>query len=127
MGLFFATYEALRPPLARLDLPFGSSDATAGVVAGVIAKTGVFPLDVIRKRLQVQGPTRAKYIWQDIPVYKGVGGTLRLILKQEGVRGLYRGLWVGLVKAAPTSAITMWSYERVLTVLTEWERRKEGR
>lgn len=120
MGLFFSAYEALRSPLATLSLPFGSSDATAGVLASVMAKTGVFPLDLIRKRLQVQGPTRARYAGGAIPVYeKGLLRTGKSIMAREGWRGLYRGLGVGLVKSAPASAITMWTYERVLKVLKE--------
>ena len=94
MGMFFATYEALRLPLSGLQLPFGSGDATAGVMASVISKTAVFPLDLIRKRLQVQGPTRAKYVHKNIPVYKGVFRTMQHIIKNEGRRGLYRGLTV---------------------------------
>jgi solute carrier family 25 (mitochondrial thiamine pyrophosphate transporter), member 19 len=94
MGIFFATYETLRLPLGNLELPYGSGDATAGVMASVIAKTGVFPLDLIRKRLQVQGPTRSKYVHKNIPVYKGVLRTMRDIFKNEGRRGLYRGLTV---------------------------------
>jgi solute carrier family 25 (mitochondrial thiamine pyrophosphate transporter), member 19 len=94
MGIFFATYETLRLPLSKLQLPFGSGDATAGVLASVIAKTAVFPLDLIRKRLQVQGPTREKYVHKNIPVYKGVFKTMQSIIKHEGKRGLYRGLTV---------------------------------
>ncbi|MBW0464355.1 hypothetical protein O181_004070, partial [Austropuccinia psidii MF-1] len=61
MGLFFTTYEGLRPALTQMDnLPFGSGDAVAGVIASVTAKTGVFPLDLVRKRLQVQGPHRSR-------------------------------------------------------------------
>lgn len=57
-----------------LALPFGSGEATDGVLAGVFAKTGVFALDLIRKRLQVQGPTRGRYAWGMIPIYgKSVG------------------------------------------------------
>ena len=120
MGLFFSAYEALRPPLASLSLPFGSGDATAGVLASVLAKTGVFPLDLIRKRLQVQGPTRARYAGGTIPVYgQGLWRTGKSIVTQEGLRGLYRGLGVGLVKSAPASAITMWTYERALKVFKE--------
>lgn len=119
MGLFFAAYEGLRPALAGLELPFGSGDATAGVLAGVAAKTGVFPLDLVRKRLQVQGPTRGRYGRGNIPVSKGVARTMRGIVRREGVRGLYRGLTVSLVKAAPASAVTMWTYERALRVLKE--------
>lgn len=127
MGIFFATYETLRLPLGTLELPFGSGDAVAGVMASVIAKTGVFPFDLIRKRLQVQGPTREKYVHKNIPEYKGVFRTMREIIKNEGKRGLYRGLTVSLVKAAPASAVTMWTYERVLRTLMAMEdKKKEG-
>lgn len=94
MGLFFATYETLRLPMGTLNMPFGSGDATAGVIASVISKTGVFPLDLIRKRLQVQGPTRSRYVHKNIPEYKGVFKTMQNIIKVEGTRGLYRGLTV---------------------------------
>lgn len=123
MGLFFSAYEALRSPLASLSLPFGSGDATAGVLASVFAKTGVFPLDLIRKRLQVQGPTRARYVGGKIPVYgQGIWKTGKAIVAREGWRGLYRGLGVGLVKSAPASAITMWTYERALNTFKEMEK-----
>jgi solute carrier family 25 thiamine pyrophosphate transporter 19 len=114
MGIFFAGYESLRLPLGKLDLPFGGGDAAAGVCASIIAKTGTFPLDLIRKRIQVQGPTRGRYIHKNIPEYKGTVRTMQTILATEGMRGLYRGLTVSLFKAAPASAVTMWTYERAL-------------
>jgi len=114
MGLFFASYEALRLKIGSVNMPFGSGDATAGVLASMFAKTAVFPLDLVRKRLQVQGPTRARYVHRNIPEYRGVVRTLQTILRKEGVRGAYRGLTVSLVKAAPASAVTMWTYETVL-------------
>lgn len=121
MGLFFAFYEGLRIPLSTLSLPLSSGDALSGVLASLLSKTAVFPLDTIRKRLQVQGPTRARYGQRNIPVYKGVWSTMRAIAKKEGRRGLYRGLPVSLIKAAPTSAVTMWTYERALNWLRELE------
>ncbi|KAK0733410.1 mitochondrial carrier domain-containing protein [Lasiosphaeria miniovina] len=124
MGMFFAVYETLRPQLARLDhnnapllagvVGGGSSAAVAGVVASVVAKTGSFPFDLVRKRIQVQGPTRSRYVHKNIPEYSGTVGTVRTILMHEGFRGLYRGLTVSLIKAAPASAVTMWTYERAL-------------
>ena len=120
MGLFFSSYEALRPVLAGLSLPFGSGDATAGIMASVLAKTGTFPLDLIRKRLQLQGPSLSRYAGGRIPVYgEGLWRTARMIVRREGWRGLYRGLGVGLFKAAPTSAITMWTYEHALKAMKE--------
>ncbi|RMX78776.1 hypothetical protein D0867_16541, partial [Hortaea werneckii] len=120
MGLFFACYEALKPGLATIHyLPFSSGDALAGVLASVCSKSAVFPLDTVRKRLQVQGPHRAKYVGgAKMPEYqRGVAGTLGMIVRREGWRGLYRGLAVSLIKAAPASAVTMWSYERALHLL----------
>jgi solute carrier family 25 (mitochondrial thiamine pyrophosphate transporter), member 19 len=117
MGLFFASYEGLRLRIGTIHLPLGSGDATAGVLASIFAKTAVFPLDLVRKRLQVQGPTRSRYVHRNIPEYRGVVRTLQMILRKEGVRGAYRGLTVSLVKAAPASAVTMWTYERVLHIL----------
>ena len=122
MGLFFSAYETVRLPLGNLSLPFGSGDAAAGVLASLFAKTGVFPLDVIRKRLQVQGPRRASFAGGKIPQYgKGVWRTGEAIVAKEGWKGLYRGLGVGLVKSAPASALTVWTYERALKVMEERE------
>ncbi|KAJ6257693.1 hypothetical protein Dda_7481 [Drechslerella dactyloides] len=106
MGLFFGSYEAVKAALKAVVVPSadgggggggaggwrhvlsaaGGVDAIAGTVGGVVAKTGVFPLDTVRKRLQVQGPSRGM------------------------------GLTVSLVKAAPASAVTMWTYGRVVEV-----------
>ncbi|RVD82671.1 uncharacterized protein DFL_007089 [Arthrobotrys flagrans] len=140
MGLFFGSYEGVKAGLLRLPSPTsylppeitktakdhpiissiagrGSIDAIAGILGGIVAKTGVFPLDTIRKRLQVQGPTRGKYVHGDIPVYEGVVRCGREVVRREGWRGLYRGLAVSLVKAAPASAVTMWTYGRAVEVV----------
>ncbi|TPX11251.1 uncharacterized protein E0L32_001069 [Thyridium curvatum] len=126
MGVFFAAYETLRLPLAALELPLAGGDAVAGVAASVLAKTGVFPLDLVRKRIQVQGPTRARYVHKNIPEYRGGAVTaLRTIFRTEGLRGMYRGLTVSLLKAAPASTITVWTYERVLDGLISFDKKGE--
>lgn len=123
MGLFFASYEGLKPLVAEspLPLPFGASDAAAGVIASVLSKTAVYPLDTTRKRLQVQGPMLTRYVHGNIPEYSGVVSTVLRIWRQEGRRGLYRGLTVSLIKAAPASAVTMWTYERAMAAMLAWE------
>ncbi|KAL5121360.1 mitochondrial thiamine pyrophosphate transporter [Pleosporales sp. CAS-2024a] len=119
MGLFFASYESLKPVVAHASvaLPLGGSDAVAGVVASLLSKTAVYPLDTTRKRLQVQGPNRARYVHGNIPTYTGVLMTLQHMWKHEGRRGMYRGLTVSLLKAAPASAVTMWTYERAMSIM----------
>ncbi|KAK9456519.1 mitochondrial carrier domain-containing protein [Dipodascopsis uninucleata] len=131
MGLFFMTYTPIKDMTSnttdiikalsnnRLDFNvFGTNDAISGMLAGVISKTGVFPLDVIRKRMQVQGPSKSIYVVEDMHYYpNSIKKCIMLIIRKEGWRGLYRGLWVSLIKAAPTSAITMWTFEHSITAL----------
>ena len=125
MGLFFTLYEAFKLRLHDMSLPLaslGSADGTSAILASVVSKTIVYPLDTVRKRLQVQGPSRAQYVHRNIPEYKGgVLATIKMILKKEGVRGMYRGLPVALLKAAPTSAVTLWTFERTLEVMKKFD------
>ncbi|CUS08664.1 unnamed protein product [Tuber aestivum] len=126
MGLVFMTHEATKKALRdKLGSNSKTLDAVSGGLSGVIAKTGTFPLDLIRKRLQVQGPTRTRYVLGDrLPVYTGVWRTAGDVIRAEGVRGLYRGLVVSLVKAAPLSAVTMWSFEVGMEVLKGLDERE---
>lgn len=126
MGIFFVTYEGLRAALADMNMPWGSGDATAGVAGSIISKTAVFPLDLVRKRIQVQGPTRARYVYNDIPEYKNAIGALRAIIRLEGFRGLYKGLPISLIKSAPASAVTVWTYERSLNYFMSWNKEVEA-
>jgi solute carrier family 25 thiamine pyrophosphate transporter 19 len=65
--------------------------------------------------MQVQGQAGTAGVF---PVHAGgVLKTLREVVVQDGVRGLYRGLGVGLIKAAPAGAVTVWAYERCLYVM----------
>jgi solute carrier family 25 (mitochondrial thiamine pyrophosphate transporter), member 19 len=129
MGLFFMLYEAFKPILHDASLPLGwlgSADGTSGILASILSKTIVYPLDTVRKRLQVQGPSRLMYVHGNIPEYTGgVLGTIKMILKREGIRGIYRGLPVALLKAAPTSAATVWTFERTMQVIKMFENSDE--
>ncbi|KHN99865.1 Mitochondrial thiamine pyrophosphate carrier 1 [Metarhizium album ARSEF 1941] len=126
MGIFFVTYEGLRARLSGLDMPWGGEDAAAGVAGSVVAKTAVFPLDLVRKRIQVQGPTRARYVYSDIPEYTGALRGIAAIARAEGLRGLYRGLTISLMKSAPASAVTVWTYERSLKLLMSLDASREA-
>ncbi|KAI5283353.1 mitochondrial thiamine pyrophosphate transporter [Ascosphaera aggregata] len=147
MGFFFACYETLQPFISSLSFfaqkcdrnphsqstskstlaqlsPFSTADALAGSLASIFAKTLVFPLDTVRKRLQVQGPTRTRYVQGErMPEYVGVYRTIGRIVKDQGFLRLYRGLGVTLIKAAPASAVTMWVYEGVLREMGKIEER----
>ena len=72
--------------------------------------------EVARTRLREEG-TRYKSFWQ----------TIRLVYREEGRRGLYRGLVTQLVRQIPNTAIMMSTYELTVYVLTNWVRRRQDR
>jgi solute carrier family 25 (mitochondrial thiamine pyrophosphate transporter), member 19 len=127
MGLLFGTYEASRTHIMKThNASPRVSDFVAGGIAGVVSKCAIFPLDTIRKRLQVQGPTRERYIHKDIPLYSGIIHTLTRILRQEGLKGLYKGLGIALVKSGPSAAVTLWVFEGSIR-FWEWVNHRPGK
>lgn len=136
MGIYFLTYEAIRPPDIKKGedesrrviprLPWGFDKFLVGGASSLIAKTVVFPFDLVRKRMQVQGPTRGRYIHKNIPEYTGTVTAIRTILATEGIRGMYRGLLVTLLKHAPSSGVTLWVYESTLRALIKLDEVVEG-
>lgn len=45
--------------------------------------------------------------------YKTFFQTLRLIIKEEGIRGMYKGLATHLIRQIPNTAIVMTTYELI--------------
>ena len=53
-------------------------------------------------------------------VYRSFWQTLFTVYKNEGRRGLYRGLVTQLIRQIPNTAIMMSTYELTVYVLTKW-------
>jgi len=78
----------------RKPLPFVANFA-AGAIAGISEILTFYPLDVVKTRMQLDtGKSR-----------HGLVGTLRTIIKEEGVGRLYRGLVPPLLLEAPKRAV----------------------
>ncbi|GJJ72586.1 solute carrier family 25 (mitochondrial thiamine pyrophosphate transporter), member 19 [Entomortierella parvispora] len=122
--------EASTKTMAQVLL--GLEDMFCGAMSGVISKTAVYPLDMVRKRLQIQGSDQQKTnqgVFAAQPAINSnntsvLKGTLPSapaaakglpttvwkcmvhIVKNEGYLALYKGLLPGILKAAPASAVT---------------------
>lgn len=83
--------------------------AGAGFASGIVT----CPLDVIKTKLQAQGgfATRNGPYSPSSQPYKGVIGTGRVIWREEGLRGMYRGLGPMLMGYLPTWAVYLTVYE----------------
>ncbi|KAL4384165.1 hypothetical protein GQ457_15G015660 [Hibiscus cannabinus] len=89
--------------------------AGAGATAGAIAATFVCPLDVIKTRLQVHGLPQSSQ--------SGVRGTviitsLQNIIRNEGLKGMYRGLSPTIIALLPNWAVYFTLYEQLKGLLT---------
>lgn len=94
------------------------SSLSAGALAGLGAKLAVYPFDTTKKRLQIQGFELGRRAFGRTDTYSGMVDCLRKTFRQEGLRGLYRGLTPGLLKAVVTTSINFWLYEYSCRLIT---------
>ncbi|CAN6809202.1 hypothetical protein Bca4012_003454 [Brassica carinata] len=129
VGLNFAVYESLKDWLVK-DNPFGLVEnneltiitrLSCGAIAGTVGQTIAYPLDVIRRRMQMVG-------WKDASSvvtgegrgkleYNGMVDAFRKTVRHEGFGALYKGLVPNSVKVVPSIAIAFVTYEMVKDVL----------
>ncbi|KAF9429562.1 mitochondrial thiamine pyrophosphate transporter [Entomortierella beljakovae] len=139
MGVMFGSYDTLKQTARWLKAKSDSSssqvtsirwfiigleDMLCGAISGVVSKTVVYPLDMVRKRLQIQGSEQQKAIMgvinSALPGKSNIAvipttarECMKQIVRQEGYLALYKGLLPGLVKAAPASAVTFLVYAQM--------------
>jgi hypothetical protein len=83
-----------------------------GAVAGTVAQTACHPLDVIRKRLQLQG------IGNRPMQYKNMIHVAQEIVRNEGgIRALYKGLSPAATSVFPSAGVSYLVYEWCKNVL----------
>lgn len=110
MGLAFASFDWAKRHLEVLLATPRHSDMLAGAFSGFFSKFCLMPVDVIRKRLQIQGSPYRIYVLRDLPVYSGLVDCVRSIWRVEGVRGYFSGLFLALLKSVPATMTTFVVY-----------------
>lgn len=89
----------------------GINSFLSGGVGGVCAVLVGHPLDLIKVRMQT-GTAGAS---------GSVFGMLGTIFRNEGIRGLYRGVSAPLVATSPMYAVSFWGYDMGKRVVNWWE------
>ncbi|GLJ46636.1 hypothetical protein SUGI_0982710 [Cryptomeria japonica] len=112
VGLNFAVYESLKEWLLKSQ-PFGSNEGSelsvvtklsCGAATRTVGQTVAYPLDVIRRRIQMVKWKDASIVMRDgrsnTPLqYLGMIDTFRKTVRNEGFGALYRGLVPNSVKS----------------------------
>ncbi|KAF4464954.1 mitochondrial carrier leu5 [Fusarium albosuccineum] len=85
------------------------AELCSGGIAGLISQTASYPLEVIRRRMQVGGAVGDGRRLR-------IGETASMIFRERGIPGFYVGLTIGYVKVIPMVAIGFYTYERMKLV-----------
>ena len=97
------------------DLSAPTVNSFAGAMAGMASGIVTCPLDVIKTKLQAQGSFSNPGLQHPGPsagtIYRGLIGTARTIIAQDGAKGMYRGLGPMLLGYLPTWAVYMAVYD----------------
>jgi solute carrier family 25 folate transporter 32 len=149
----FPTYEFLKTKFTGQGMGGAAGDQNAkpsfmgtfaaSVLSKIIASSATYPHEVIRTRLQTQRrPTpgqehlqglgvvskngaESKQLATSVPKYRGVVGTFKTMLKEEGWRAFYAGMGTNMMRAVPAATVTMLTYEYVMNHLKQ--ARKHGK
>ncbi|XP_015897005.3 uncharacterized protein LOC107430651 [Ziziphus jujuba] len=118
IAISFSVYEMLRS-FWQSRRPNDSTimvSLACGSLSGIASSTATFPLDLVRRRMQLEGAAGRARVYNT-----GLFGTFRLIFKTEGMRGLYRGILPEYYKVVPGVGIVFMTYETLKMLLTRIE------
>ncbi|KAG0097025.1 Mitochondrial carrier protein ymc2 [Podila epicladia] len=115
-GAYFAAYEYLVQRAMRLENKERSELSTVKVVAygacaGYAMWTTVYPIDVIKSKLQTDGFTSSTR------QYSSAIDCARQTLAKEGVAGFFKGFAPCILRAAPANAVTFLGFEMAMRML----------
>lgn len=108
----YKTYYAKKMGCHEDDAEPGNiATGIIGASSGAFGATVVYPLNVVRTRLQTQGTVMHR------DTYTGIWDVTQKTIQREGYKGLYKGLTPNLLKVAPALSITWVVYENMKRVL----------
>ncbi|KAG0350792.1 mitochondrial carrier domain-containing protein [Gamsiella multidivaricata] len=115
-GAYFAAYEYLVQRAMQLENKkrneLGTGKFVAyGACAGYAMWTAVYPIDVIKSKLQTDGFTVATR------QYSSAMDCVRQTLAKEGAAGFFKGIAPCMLRAAPANAVTFLGFEMAMRLL----------
>ncbi|KAI3447721.1 hypothetical protein Pfo_004386 [Paulownia fortunei] len=115
IAISFSVYESLRYHW-HSQRPNDSTvlvSLACGSLSGIASSTATFPLDLVRRRMQLEGAAGRARVYN-----MGLFGTFGQIIRTEGLRGLYRGIMPEYYKVVPSVGIVFMTYETLKKLLS---------
>ncbi|KAJ2944197.1 hypothetical protein O0L34_g18175 [Tuta absoluta] len=95
----------------------------AGSIAGLAAKTFIYPFDLVKKRLQIQGFQEHRLGFGRQIYCNGIMHCVKLTIVEEGFLALYKGYGPSILKAVLVSALHFAAYEEIKLFLLRMPQR----
>jgi len=105
----FTTYETLKEITRGIGGSVVGLSWLNGAAAGAFSMTVLYPLDLCKRRMMMAGV-------DGFPVYRDPVACLTATVRNEGVRGLYKGIILGYLKVIPAISLTFLTYESTLAI-----------
>ncbi|KAK4520844.1 Septin spn4 [Mucor velutinosus] len=117
-GIYFWAYESMKRVLQVNPGGDAWKLLLAGGVAGTVSWASIYPIDVVKSRLQMQHKQHNENtrILLDRP-YASIKDCVVRSYKAEGAGVFFRGLWPTLIRGFPVNAVTFYVYELVMVLL----------
>ncbi len=116
-GIQLSMYDIVRTAICGEDeKPTAMQSFLMGSLAGVVAQTVSFPIELIRRRMQVRGFELDGVVDPNAAKPKGGAGILQEIkgvYRNDGFRGFYRGLLPNYLKIIPAAGVSFLTYEKM--------------
>lgn len=88
-----------------------------GSLAGITSKTLLLPLDLLKKRFEVQGFEEARRHFGRTRKYQSLRHCFLSVWREEGMLAFYKGSSASILKAAVSVSLSFTFYERTLKFL----------
>jgi len=121
----FSVYELMNMSWRKLGIDPDKSanhvnafqSAFNGAVAGVVAKSIVYPMDVVKRRLQIQGFEQARVSFGKVVKFDGVIDCIVKTVTSEGLMGIYKGYLPSMIKSGLSTATIFLCYEQTIKLM----------
>ncbi|CAK9143551.1 unnamed protein product [Ilex paraguariensis] len=115
IAISFSVYETLKTywHSQRPDDSTVVVGLACGSLSGIASSTATFPLDLVRRRMQLEGAAGRARVYNT-----GLLGTFKHIFHMEGMRGFYRGIMPEYYKVVPGVGIVFMTYEALKKLLS---------
>ncbi|KAM1077796.1 hypothetical protein ACFX2I_024937 [Malus domestica] len=112
-AIVFQVYSILSrtcdPSVSTKDPPSYKGVYLGGIGTGAIQSLILSPVELVKIRLQLQTDAKSKPHQLQSP--KGPIDVAKSIMRAEGLRGIYRGLSITVLRDAPSFGFYFWTYE----------------